>query len=128
MLRKLIAGLQSYDAARNIQAVREKLRHYDLDLRAHLSEKEVKVIPLIRAYFSASEWSKLLWETSKNDPSPLMGSFIHFQTEHRFRSVFMKQAGIPGFVWHPVFRGAYSSFQKEFVQPYGSLLKGIAAV
>jgi hypothetical protein len=122
-----LGDLRLSDAASQcqLQTIQEEFKAYETDLLSYLSEKENTILPMIRAFFTATEWNKVLRETSRNDPPPSMGSFIHFQTEERFRSVFMKEHGIPSFVWYFAFRGLYNTFQKEFLQPYEALQNGV---
>jgi hypothetical protein len=44
--------------------------------------------------------------------------------EDKFRNNFMKQEGIPGFVWYLNFKGCAAAFEKEFTKPMKAVKSG----
>ena len=42
-----------------------------------------------------------------------------------FRNEFMKQEGIPGFVWYIDFKSRHDTFVKEFLQPIEAVKNGV---
>ena len=59
------------------------------------------MIPLMRAFFFHKEIGKLVQGiiSSPTASKEELGAFIYFMGPHKFRKQFMKQEGIPFFVW-----------------------------
>lgn len=99
-LTSLVAGLSTED----VEALGELAKAWDeygTMLKPHLLEEEAFVLPLMRAYFVHKEIGQLVQGilSDARAPKEEIGSFVHFMGEEKFRSVFMKQEGIPCFVW-----------------------------
>ena len=79
---------------------------YQAMIKPHLLEEEYFGIPLMRAYFKPKEIAKIVADImgSTHAPKEEMGAFIYFLGEKKFREEFMKQEGIPFFVWWTDFK------------------------
>jgi hypothetical protein len=97
-IASLVAGL---DSTEGLGKLVKSWDEYDKMLKPHFLEEEAFVLPLMRAYFLHEEYAKLVQDILSNPKAPKeeMGAFIHFMGEEKFRSGFMKQEGIPCFVW-----------------------------
>jgi len=74
--------------------------HYESIMLPHLHEEEQVGLPLARAYFTPQEIDKLVGQIlAKSDPVSL-GSFVHVMGHKKEAKEFMRENGIPGFVWH----------------------------
>jgi hypothetical protein len=116
------------EAKNQILSIQKDFLSYEKDLRPHLLWEEERILPLMRAYFTPAEMKAIVQDIVKTEPPLAMGSFIHFQSEKRFRTLFMKQEGIPSFVWYLVFRGAYRTFGENFLKHYEALKFGVVPV
>jgi hemerythrin-like domain-containing protein len=76
----------------------------------HLIEEEEIALPLLRSFFTPKEVRAPLMKILKSSTKEESGSFIHSMGEDYFRSTFMKQEGIPFFVWHLKFKREHSFF------------------
>ena len=74
--------------------------------------------PLILEPLIQSTWHDLLQLE--------LGSFIHHMGEDHFRSRFMKQEGIPFFVWYLEFGGMLKLYRKEIIQSADAIKTGVA--
>jgi len=100
-IASLVAGLSTEDSSEGLGKLAQSWDEYDKMLKPHLLEEEAFVLPLMRAYFLHEETATLVQDILSNPKAPKeeMGAFIHFMGEEKFRSEFMKQEGIPCFVW-----------------------------
>jgi len=101
---------------------------YKTLLFPHLSEEEEIALPLLRSYFTPKEVQKPLNEILKTLGKGESGSFVYSQGEESFRSVFMKQEGIPFFVWHLKFKGDYNYFKNTIQCHIDALKKGVPII
>lgn len=102
-----IQSLQEYDAVTNVE---QALLEYKQVLLPHLLEEEEIALPLFRSYFTPEDWAPVQKKIVRKAKPGELGSFIYYQTEQQFREKFMKQEGIPFFVWHLLFRKKYQYF------------------
>ena len=95
-------------------------------MKPHLLEEEYYGIPLMRAYFKEQEIGKIVAEIvgSKTAPREEMGAFIYFLGETKFRDEFMKQEGIPFFVWWLDFKGKFEYYKTEVMPQLEALKAG----
>ena len=93
-------------------------------MKPHLQEEEDLGLPLYRAYFTQKDTAPLVKKLVDHSPKQLLGSIIYFDGVDSFRSSFMKQEGIPGFVWYIALKPKYTSFVKHFVTTVDALKKG----
>jgi hemerythrin-like domain-containing protein len=92
----------------------------------HLQEEEDIGLPLMRAYFTQKDIAPLIQKLAAHGPKCEMGSFIHYMGGPQpFRTEFMKQEGIPGFVWYIDFYFKYKYFMTEFIESTDALKLGI---
>jgi len=99
-LASLVAGL-STENVEGLVKLAKAWDEYGTMLKPHLIEEERFVLPLMRAYFTHEEMGELV-EAILSDPKAPpeeVGGFIYHMGEDKFRSEFMKQEGIPCFVW-----------------------------
>ena len=84
------------------------------------------MLPLIRAYFTPKEVTAVVKQIVSNESKTMMGSFIHHMGgKDAMRKEFMKEKGIPFFVWYIDFRFRYNHFQKEFQVPIDALRNNV---
>ena len=102
------------------------LKVYEETLLPHFLEEENIALPLMRCYFTKKEVAKVIQKMlSSSSAKSEMGSFIHYQTEQGFKEHFMKQEGIPGFVWFLlVFRPKYNYFLENVMKLIDALKSG----
>jgi hypothetical protein len=128
-LASLIAGLSTEDVE-GLGKLAKAWDEYGTMLKPHLVEEEAFVLPLMRAYFTHKEMGKLV-EAILSDPKAPpeeIGAFIHFMGEEKFRSVFMKQEGIPFFVWWVGgFGSKLTHYRAEVVPLVDALKSGTAS-
>ena len=98
---------------------------YKEALFPHLEEEEEIALPLLRSYFTPEEVKPITMQIIKKIQKDESGSFIHFMGEEYFRSTFMKQEGIPFFVWYLKFKGDYESFSNNVHSHIEALNKGV---
>ena len=96
-------------------------------MKPHLLEEEYYGIPLMRAYFKQTEIGKVVQEIvgSKTAPREEMGAFIYFLGERKFRDEFMKQEGIPFFVWWLEFKSKFEYYKIEVMPQLEALKTGV---
>jgi hemerythrin-like domain-containing protein len=101
------------------------MAEYKEKMFPHLQEEEQIALPLLRSYFTAKEFKPVTEQIVKKIGKYEMGSFIHTMGENTFRSKFMKQEGIPFFVWYIQFKGDYNSFLNDILCHMEALKKGV---
>lgn len=98
--------------------------YYEAIMLPHLAEEERIALPLMRAYFTPQEIGPVVQDIVSKGPPVEMGSFIHYSGDAAFFE-FMKQEGIPGFVWYLEFKSKRDLFQKVFKRNVEALIAGI---
>ncbi|KAJ1451106.1 hypothetical protein M885DRAFT_530575 [Pelagophyceae sp. CCMP2097] len=95
-------------------------------MKSHLLEEEHIGIPLMRAFFTPKEVSPIIQKIvgSVTAPKEEMGSFIYFLTEAKFRNEFMKQEGIPFFVWYLDFKAKLNYYETNVAAQIDALKSG----
>lgn len=73
---------------------------YESLMLPHLFEEEQVGLPLARAYFTPQEIEKVTSQFLKTGDPVALGSFVHVMGHKAEARQFMKENGIPGFVWH----------------------------
>ena len=101
---------------------------YQSMMFSHLLEEEHFGIPLMRAYFKPTEIGKIVGDImgSKYAPKEEMGAFIYFLGEKKFREEFMKQEGIPFFVWWTDFKEKFNHYKTDVNVHIEALENGVA--
>eukprot|EP01083_Nonionella_stella_P017121 47850_1 len=97
---------------------------YAAALLPHLLEEERISLPLLRAYFSPREVKPQVMKINKRITDNEGGSFVHYMGEENFRNGFMKQEGIPFFVWHLFFKAKHNFFLKNMKAQFDALQSG----
>jgi len=104
---ELVAAMDAIaEAARSLQpgdtldGLRKLWLHYESIILPHLHEEEQVGLPLARAYFTPAEIDKLVAKILKNSDPISLGSFVHVLGHKKDAKDFMRENGIPGFVWH----------------------------
>jgi hypothetical protein len=99
---------------------------YETRMLPHVKQEEEIGIPLMRAYFTKEDMASMIQKLVANSPAFETGSLIYFDTLERFHSDFMKNEGIPWFVWYISFRSKHNLFKKAFVTNLEALKLGQA--
>lgn len=110
----------------NVDQVITALEAYQTEMIPHLLEEEQVALPLMRAYFEHHEVATQVKKIQAKAPKVETGSFIHYMTKEHFREVFMKENGIPGFLWFIVFRPSYSYFSENVLAEIDAMKTGVA--
>jgi hypothetical protein len=80
-------------------------RRYKAIMFPHLHEEEQVSLPLMRAYFTPAEVAPMVQRMLKTGTKVNLGSFFHhIPGGKRGVQAFMKQEGIPSFVWYLQFK------------------------
>lgn len=117
----LVQKLQAKDSLDELTTEFEAYRDM---LLPHLRQEEEEILPLVRAYFTSKELKPIIDQTLAFVPPVEMGSFLYRAGEDMIRNVFMKNEGIPWFVWHIDFSGKYALFERDFIGPVQALQAG----
>jgi len=105
--------------------LRAKWSKYESFMKPHLREEELVGLPLARAYFTPAEIAPKVQEIIAKEPPIGMGSFIRTMGGEAGIKAFMAQEGIPFFVWHIQFKGAYNKYLNEVYVHIEALLSGM---
>ena len=100
------------------------LSSYEKTMLDHFDVEEKTALPLMRAYFGQEETSDLQRKVLEDAPENSMGALIHAMGEDRFRSEFMKERGIPFFVWHVAFKGRLAHYRSDMVSKVDAIRRG----
>jgi len=109
-----------------VEELLHALRSYKEIMFPHLLEEEMISLPLLRSYFTPKEMRRAMLKilihamTNKNES----GALIHSMGIEYFRSTFMKQEGIPSFMWHLKFKSDYNYFIRNMQSHIDALNKG----
>jgi len=117
--------VKSLKEGSSLTKLQQLLSAYEQDTLPHLKEEEDIALPLLRAYFEEKEVDPVTQKMVGGSPDSELGSFIHYMTEDVFRSKFMKDKGIPFFVWYLVFKKQHAYFLKNVLVHLDALKTGI---
>jgi hypothetical protein len=126
MLDDISDGVKSLKAGNSTTNLNQLLIDYEIMMLPHLEQEEVECLPLCRAYFTPAEIGAKVQEIIKNEPKVGLGSVISCMGVATFRTQFMRQEGIPWFVWYLAFRGCVKEFERRFSVPMQALVDGEA--
>jgi len=116
------------DGAATAAPVLRAWRRYKAVMFPHLHEEEQVSLPLLRAYFTPAEVAPVIHKILAKESKANLGSFIHhIPGGKRGVMAFMKQEGIPSFVWYLQFKGARAAYRGERESMLEALLRGDAA-
>lgn len=124
-INQVTEAVQGLAEGSSIVGVVFALKEYKEVLFPHLEEEEHIALPLLRSYFDPNEVGKQVQKIVGKSPKCELGSFIYYQTEDNFRNKFMKQEGIPFFVWYLAFKSAYKHFLDNTVSNLEALKTGV---
>jgi hemerythrin-like domain-containing protein len=108
----------------SVDQLLKEMKHYQEIMLPHLKQEEDECLPLQRAYFTPKEIGVFLQKILSESPKAELGSFVKCMGADNFRNIFMKQEGIPCFVWYLQFSGCLKAFEKEFTKPIDALISG----
>lgn len=120
-LRTIVSGLVP---GNNPTTLRHTWSEYEAMMLPHLHEEEQVGIPLMRAYFTHKEVGALVEKILKGADPIELGAFFHFLGGKREVQAFMKQEGIPAFVWYLKFKGLRTHYRKVMISHADSLIQG----
>jgi len=123
-ISKIVEELKEGDS---LDYLLSSVHAYKTLLLPHLSEEEDIALPLLRSYFTPEEVKVPLNKILKTMNKEESGSFVYRLGEEYFRSIFMKQEGIPFFVWHLKFKRD-SDYFKNTIQCHIDALKNGAPI
>ena len=124
-LMKEISGMvEKLSPGDTLTALLTSVEEYEKELLPHLIEEEECGLLLMRAYFTYGEIAPLVQKIIANGPIVEIGSFIYYMTPDKFRNEFMKEQGIPFFVWYIDLKGSFNTFIDKFVGPIEQLKEG----
>jgi hemerythrin-like domain-containing protein len=115
----------SDDRSASMTALLAEWKPYANTMREHLLEEEDIGLPLQRAYFTPAEHAKMVEKLIARETKLAMGSFIYHMGKDHFRKVFMKDHGIPFFVWWLSFAGALKLYETEVAAASDALQSGV---
>jgi|ERR1719437_80619 len=118
-------AIKKLKAGDSIILLHEKWIVYANTILPHLIEEEVIGLPLARAYFSATEMAAITEKIMQSCSALEMGSFIYHMGEDHFRNSFMKEHGIPWFVWWIQLRGNFAFYQSNMAAHMAALETGV---
>ena len=102
-----------------------KWKEYRNFLFPHLHEEEQVGLPLVRAYFTPEEFAPCI-QSIMTKASPIeLGSFFHHIGGKKEIMEFMKQEGIPFFVWYLQFKGTRTLYREKMESKVEALLSGV---
>jgi len=84
----------------SLAGLRALWARYESLMLPHLHEEEQVGLPLVRAYFTPAEIEKIVATFMKGGDPVSLGSFVHVMGHKKDAQQFMKENGIPPFVWH----------------------------
>lgn len=117
------------DAVASMDELIAEFEKYSDAIRPHFEEEETIGLPLSRAYFEPKELAKIMKKAhSQSKPDPLgIGCFIYFNGTDNVRK-FMKQEGIPFFVWYLGFLPGYKQYCRKILPKVNALKDGVEPV
>jgi hemerythrin-like domain-containing protein len=94
-------------------------------IREHMQEEEDIGLPLMRAYFTPAEVEKMVEKLIERETKLAMGSVIYHMGKDRMRKEFMKDHGIPFYVWWLAFAGPFKLYERTVVPASVALKSGV---
>ena len=117
------------DAITSMDELIVEFEKYSKAIRPHFEEEETIGLPLSRAYFQPKEVAIIMKQAhGQSKLQPLgIGCFIYFNGTDIVRN-FMKQEGIPFFVWYLVFLPGYKKYCRKILPKVNALKDGVEPV
>ena len=98
---------------------------YKASMEPHLAEEEAVCVPLMRAYFSFEEISRVLAPMMKKMDPLVMGAFVHHQGSKDQFMKFMKQEKVPAIAWYADFKSMRTKYRAAQEAVAQALLTGV---
>jgi hypothetical protein len=89
-----------------------------------MDEEEATALLLLRAYFKPEDLKPVIEYIVANGPKIEMGSCIYFMGVDKFYNEFMKQEGIPFFVYYVDFQFRLREFKERVAKHIDALKSG----
>ena len=128
IVRDLKPGGADAIAIASVDKLIAEFETYSNAMRAHFQEEEAIGLPLSRAYFRPDEFAKIMkrgHSGSKKKSQVLgIGCWVYFHGTDNVRK-FMKQEGIPFFVWYLVYLPGYKQYCREILPKVSALIDGV---
>jgi hemerythrin-like domain-containing protein len=121
-LSALVSKLKTED---DIQELLEQWCRYMEMVFSHFQREEEEGVVSTRQAFTAKEWAPIIKGFFDLGAKEEFGSFIHSMGEEEFRTTFMRQRKIPGFVWRLAFQKNLRYYETSMVQYMNALLGGV---
>merc|ERR1719502_920537 len=96
----IAAAVKALKVGSTLDAVVPLWAAYEGLMLPHLFEEEQVGLPLARAYFTPQEIDAITQQFLKKGDPVSLGSFVHTMGHKKDAKVFMRENGIPPFVWH----------------------------
>jgi hemerythrin-like domain-containing protein len=112
----------------SMAALLAEWKPYSATMHEHLQEEEDIGLPLQRAYFTPAEHVKMVEKLIARETKLALGNFVFHMGKDRFRKEFMKEQGIPFFVWWLSFSGALKLYETKVVTASKALMSGVEPV
>merc|ERR1711998_355651 len=123
----IAANVRELKPGSQLIGLRSLWAHYEAIMLPHLHEEEQVGLPLARAYFTPQEIDKATQQILKRSNPVSLGSFVHVLGHKADTKQFMRENGIPGFVWHlpgKGFKALRTLYRKRMQSHIDSLLAG----
>ena len=98
---------------------------YKASMEPHLAEEEAVCVPLMRAYFSFEEISRVLAPMMKKMDPLVMGAFVHHQGSKDQFMKFLKQEKVPAIAWYADFKSMRTKYRAAQEAVAQALLTGV---
>mmetsp|Transcript_8141 Transcript_8141/g.9483 ORF Transcript_8141/g.9483 Transcript_8141/m.9483 type:complete len:260 (+) Transcript_8141:73-852(+) len=124
LIQNVTDAVNALEQGSGLEAVMTAFNAYREDLLPHLLEEENIALPLVFSFFTPKEIGAAVRKIMMKGNRIEMGSFVHYMTEDHFRHSFMKQEGIPFFVWYLAFKSHHQYFIKHMKDHFDALQSG----
>jgi hypothetical protein len=119
----LVSKLKTED---DIQELLEQWCRYMEMVFSHFLREEKEGVVSTRQAFTAKEWAPIIKGFFDLGAKEEFGSLIHCMGEEEFRTTFMRQRKIPGFVWRLAFQKNLRYYETSMMQYMNALLCGVS--
>mmetsp|Transcript_19814 Transcript_19814/g.29224 ORF Transcript_19814/g.29224 Transcript_19814/m.29224 type:complete len:255 (+) Transcript_19814:107-871(+) len=127
-LKKITSDIEKLHKDVKLSHIIALVEDYQTNVLHHFENEERISLLLLRAYFTPKEVKLMVLKISLLSKKVEVGSLVHYMSEDAFRSVFMKQEQIPGFVWTLTFGPKYKWFLRNMVEPLEAMKEGLEPV
>jgi len=127
VMDEIAAWVKALEPGKSLAGLRPLWMRYEELMLPHLHEEEQVGLPLARAYFTPKEIDSVTQKILANSDPVSLGSFVHVMGHKTHVKQFMRENGIPGFVWHipgKGFKALRTLYRKRMQSHIDSLLAG----